>query len=74
MIDLVELKNITVTDVTERSQESKLCFKVTQYPGNTYIYKAESEQRKVEIIFIDIYSFTKQSFIKQSFKSVCLSG
>ena len=44
MINLLELKNVTVMDI----QGSKCCFKITQYPANTFVYRADSEQKKME--------------------------
>ena len=44
MVDLLELKNVTVMDV----QDQKLCFKVTQYPANMFLYRAETEQKRIE--------------------------
>ena len=44
MVDLLELKNVTVMGV----QDGKSCFKITQYPANTFVFKAESEPKKME--------------------------
>ena len=47
MLQLLELKNIAVMDAHEKNAESKQCFKILQYPASTYVYKAETEQKKV---------------------------
>jgi len=49
---LLELKNIAVMDAHEKSTESKQCFKILQYPASTYVYKAETEQKKIDWVTI----------------------